>query len=148
MDSAAELKLPVGVTDFAQIRTGGYYYVDKTQFIEDYLYQKIRERECDMINSLLQNKEYFDMRAQRSLNKILEGQKQQADITPYVKYKEENQLLANPMWSILFLWGYLGRKRCGDFNFCNYWIVNERSKALLRECFDVWKEEQENELRT
>ena len=108
-------------------------------------YQKIRERECDMINSLLQNKEYFDMRAQRSLNKILEGQKQQADITPYVKYKEENQLLANPMWSILFLWGYLGRKRCGDFNFCNYWIVNERSKALLRECFDVCKEEQENE---
>ena len=36
MDSAAELKLPFGITDFAQIRTGGYYYVDKTQFIEDY----------------------------------------------------------------------------------------------------------------
>ena len=36
MDNAAELKLPIGITDFAQIRTGGYYYVDKTQFIEDY----------------------------------------------------------------------------------------------------------------
>ena len=36
MDSAAEPKLPFGITDFAQIRTGGYYYVDKTQFIEDY----------------------------------------------------------------------------------------------------------------
>ena len=36
MDSAAELKLPFGITDFAQIRTDGYYYVDKTQFIEDY----------------------------------------------------------------------------------------------------------------
>jgi len=31
-----KLKLPFGITDFAQIRTGGYYYVDKTQFIEDY----------------------------------------------------------------------------------------------------------------
>ena len=101
-----------------------------------------------MINSLLQNKEYFDMRAQRSLSKILKGQEQQTEITPYVKYKEENRLLANPMWSILFLWGYLRRKRCGDFNFCNYWIVNKRSKALLQECFDVWKEAQENEPRT
>ena len=36
MDNVAELKLPIGVTDFTQIRTGGYYYVDKTQFIEDY----------------------------------------------------------------------------------------------------------------
>lgn len=36
MDNVAELKLPFGITDFAQIRTGGYYYVDKTQFIEDY----------------------------------------------------------------------------------------------------------------
>lgn len=36
MDSAAELKPPFGITDFAQIRTGSYYYVDKTQFIEDY----------------------------------------------------------------------------------------------------------------
>ena len=50
--------------------------------------QKIRKRECDMINSLLQNKEYFDMRAQRSLSKILKGQEQQTEITPYVKYKE------------------------------------------------------------
>lgn len=36
MDNVAELKLPIGITDFAQIRTGGYYYVDKTRFIEDY----------------------------------------------------------------------------------------------------------------
>ena len=35
-NKAEKLKLPFGVTDFAQIRTGGYYYVDKTQFIEDY----------------------------------------------------------------------------------------------------------------
>lgn len=40
MDNVVELKLPIGVTDFAQIRTGGYYYVDKTQFIEDYLYHR------------------------------------------------------------------------------------------------------------
>ena len=46
MDNVAELKLPIGITDFAQIRTGGYYYVDKTQFIEDY---------CSMIFV----KEYF-----------------------------------------------------------------------------------------
>ena len=36
MDNVAELKLPIGITDFAKIRTGDYYYVDKTQFIEDY----------------------------------------------------------------------------------------------------------------
>lgn len=36
MDNVEELKLPIGITDFVQIRTGGYYYVDKTQFIEDY----------------------------------------------------------------------------------------------------------------
>ena len=36
MDDVAKLKLPIGITDFAQIRTDGYYYVDKTQFIEDY----------------------------------------------------------------------------------------------------------------
>ncbi len=35
-NESEKLKLPFGVTDFAQIRTGGYYYVDKTQFIEDY----------------------------------------------------------------------------------------------------------------
>ena len=35
-NKSEKLKLPFGVTDFAQIRTGGYYYVDKTQFIEDY----------------------------------------------------------------------------------------------------------------
>ena len=36
MDDVAKLKLPFGITDFAQIRTCSYYYVDKTQFIEDY----------------------------------------------------------------------------------------------------------------
>lgn len=36
MDDVAKLKLPIGIADFAQIRTGSYYYVDKTQFIEDY----------------------------------------------------------------------------------------------------------------
>lgn len=36
MDDVAKLKLPIGITDFAQIRTGSYYYVDKTKFIEDY----------------------------------------------------------------------------------------------------------------
>ena len=35
-NKSEKLKLPFGVTDFTQIRTGGYYYVDKTQFIEDY----------------------------------------------------------------------------------------------------------------
>lgn len=28
------LKLPVGIEDFAEIRQAGFYYVDKTKFIE------------------------------------------------------------------------------------------------------------------
>ena len=28
------LKLPVGIENFEEIRTGGYYYVDKTKLIE------------------------------------------------------------------------------------------------------------------
>lgn len=35
MSSVIPQKLPLGVTDFSQIRTENYYYVDKTQFIED-----------------------------------------------------------------------------------------------------------------
>ena len=35
-NKSEKLKLPFGVTDFVQIRMDGYYYVDKTQFIEDY----------------------------------------------------------------------------------------------------------------
>lgn len=35
MSSVISQKLPLGVTDFSQIRTENYYYVDKTQFIED-----------------------------------------------------------------------------------------------------------------
>ena len=31
------LKLPVGIEDFAEIRQAGFYYVDKTKFIEQLL---------------------------------------------------------------------------------------------------------------
>ena len=32
-----DLKIPVGVSDFAKIRNYGYYYVDKTGLITDLL---------------------------------------------------------------------------------------------------------------
>lgn len=32
-----QLRLPVGIEDFAEIRRHGYYYVDKTQLIEQVL---------------------------------------------------------------------------------------------------------------
>ena len=35
MSSVIPQKLPLGVTDFSQIRTENYYYVDKTQFMVD-----------------------------------------------------------------------------------------------------------------
>ena len=35
MDHVEELKLPIGITDFVQIRTGGYYYVDKMKLIRE-----------------------------------------------------------------------------------------------------------------
>ena len=153
-----------GKTEELEHYCGGYMISGETMFSPQHVFefisektedqstrvqcQESRARECGMISILLQDKEYFDVRAQRSLSKILEGQKQQKEIMPYVKYKEENRLLANPMWSILFLWGCLSRERCGEFNFCSYWIANERSKALLQACFDAWKGTQKDEPRT
>ncbi len=29
------IKIPAGISDFTEIREGGYSYVDKTRFIED-----------------------------------------------------------------------------------------------------------------
>jgi hypothetical protein len=31
------MKFPIGIQDFAEIRTGGYVYVDKTQHIHHFL---------------------------------------------------------------------------------------------------------------
>lgn len=32
-----ELKIPVGISDFAQIRENGYYYIDKSGMIQEIL---------------------------------------------------------------------------------------------------------------
>ena len=34
---AATLKLPVGIEDFKKIRRQGFYYIDKTRLIEQFL---------------------------------------------------------------------------------------------------------------
>ena len=34
---AATLKLPVGIDDFKKIRRQGFYYIDKTRLIEQFL---------------------------------------------------------------------------------------------------------------
>lgn len=34
MPPATRRKLPIGIQNFAEIRQGGYYYVDKTSYIE------------------------------------------------------------------------------------------------------------------
>ena len=38
-----DLKIPVGISDFAKIRNYGYYYVDKTGLIEDLLEKETAE---------------------------------------------------------------------------------------------------------
>ena len=35
------LNIPVGVSDFSQIRENEYYYVDKTMFIKNVLEEKV-----------------------------------------------------------------------------------------------------------
>ena len=38
MDDIIKKKLPIGIEDFAEIRTEGFYYLDKTALIADLLY--------------------------------------------------------------------------------------------------------------
>lgn len=33
----SELKIPVGISDFSEIRTDGYYYIDKSGLIRELL---------------------------------------------------------------------------------------------------------------
>ena len=41
MPAAHRRKLPIGIQTFSDIREGGYYYVDKTPFIEKLANQKM-----------------------------------------------------------------------------------------------------------
>lgn len=41
------LNIPVGVSDFSQIRKNGYYYVDKTRLISELLKKKHSKRHAD-----------------------------------------------------------------------------------------------------
>ena len=84
MSSAIPQKLPLGVTDFSQIRTENYY----------------------------------------------------------VKYKDDNMVLSNPLWSILLLYGYLTvdcREKYAGFDFYTIRVSNDKSREKLQDWLIVWK---------
>lgn len=44
------LKLPIGIEDFEEIRTEGFYYVDKTGLITELLHPRAQHREaCNVL---------------------------------------------------------------------------------------------------
>ena len=70
---AATLKLPVGIEDFKKIRRQGFYYIDKTRLIEQFLdrWRKvnlfIRPRRFGKTLNMSMLRSFFEIGADESL---------------------------------------------------------------------------------
>ena len=60
-------RLPIGIDDFEKLRQGGYYYVDKTLMIKDFLEMKdevaliARPRRFGKTLNMTMLRDFFDM---------------------------------------------------------------------------------------
>ncbi len=106
------------------------------------LKQATEAKEYRKLDAILSCEDYFDVAAQRSMKKLLNGESIQTEIKPYVKYKDDNMVLSNPLWSILLLYGYLTvdcREKYAGFDFYTIRASNDKSREKLQDWLIVWK---------
>ena len=106
------------------------------------LKQATEAKEYRKLDAILSCEDYFDVAAQRSMKKLLNGESIQTEINPYVKYKDDNMALSNPLWSILLLYGYLTvdrREKYAGFDFYTIRVSNDKSREKLQDWLIVWK---------
>ena len=106
------------------------------------LKQATEAKEYRKLDAILSCEDYFDAVAQRSMKKLLNGESIQTEIKPYVKYKDDNMVLSNPLWSILLLHGYLTvdcREKYAGFDFYTIRVSNDKSREKLQDWLIVWK---------
>lgn len=80
-------RLPIGVEDFEEIRTEGFYYVDKTDFI----------READSGTM------------KREIERLVAGEVIEKEIHQELTYRDMYDSIEN-IWSVLYMTGYLTRR--------------------------------------
>lgn len=111
------------------------------------LKQATEAKEYRKLDAILSCEDYFDAVAQRSMKKLLNGESIQTEIKPYVKYKDDNMVLSNPLWSILLLHGYLTvdcREKYAGFDFYTIRVSNDKSREKLQDWLIVRKSKESN----
>ena len=106
------------------------------------LKQATEAKEYRKLDAILSCEDYFDAVVQRSMKKLLNGESIQTEIKPYVKYKDDNMVLSNPLWSILLLHGYFTvdcREKYAGFDFYIIRVSNDKSREKLQDWLIVWK---------
>lgn len=106
------------------------------------LKQAIEANEYKKLDAILSCEDYFDVAAQRSMKKLLNGGFIQMEINPYVKYKDDNMALSNPLWSILLLYGYLTvdrREKYAGFDFYTIRVSNDKSRRRVQGWLNAWE---------
>ncbi|MFR6378885.1 MAG: AAA family ATPase [Evtepia sp.] len=95
-----DLKIPVGVSDFAKIRNYKYYYVDKTGLIEDLL-----EKETAEVTLITRPRRFGKTMGMSMLDNFFDIRKDSKAIFEGLEISQNTELCSQWMnqWPVLFL---------------------------------------------